>query len=900
MTQRKESQEIPRAYDSSQVEGRIYQAWLDSGIFTPTIDLTKKPFVVIQPPPNLTGELHLGHAQRAAVEDALTRWHRMRGDPTLWLPGVDHAAIATQVVVERELAKEGLTRHDLGRERFLERVWEWMDATRGRIGEQQRRLGVSCDWSRERFTLDLGPSKAVRHTFVNLYRKGLIYQGERIINWCPRCATALSDLEVEHTDTQGNLYHIRYPLADGGGSITVATTRPETLLGDTAVAVNPTDERYRGMEGKVVVLPVLGRRIPLIMDESVDPAFGTGALKVTPGHDPADFEIGARHGLPIVTVMELDGTMSAEAGSYQGMERSAAREAIVEQLRREGLLERVEPYSHSVGHCQRCGQVVEPLVSQQWWMRMEGLARPALEAVRKGNVRILPERFSRVYENWMENIRDWCISRQIWLGHRIPVWYCRQCQAQIVEYEDPTRCPTCGSHELEQDPDVLDTWFSSALWPHSTLGWPDATQDLGYFYPTSVMETAYDILFFWVARMIMMGIENTGQPPFHTVSISGLIRDVDGAKMSKTKGTGVDPLEAINTYGADALRFAVTAGTATGNDTRLGPEKLEAARNFANKLWNAARFVLSNLEGASGLEGWRHPTLQTLEERWILSRLDRLTARVQRSLEEYQLGEAEQAIYEFLWDDYCDWYIEASKVRLRAGATSVLPVLVHVLEKTLRLLHPFMPFITEELWQALMRQLSEGAEAQRADTPAFIAVASYPEAGDALMDPEAEAGFDLVRELVRVVRNVRAEFHIEPRRPVEAQIQAEELVPLLEAQAEVIAALARVEPLRISAEEGLRPPAGQAQDKGLLRAVVGRTVLSIPLGGLVDLAGERERLSKELVEAETHRHRLEERLQDNKFLARAPEEVVERERGRLQALAERRGRIQELLSQLGG
>ena len=890
-----ETPEIPRAYDSSQVEGRIYQAWLDGGFFTPTIQPGKKPFVIIQPPPNVTGELHLGHAQRATVEDALTRWHRMRGEPALWLPGVDHAAIATQVVVERELAREGLTRQDLGREQFLERVWEWMNATRGRIEEQHRRLGVSCDWSRERFTLDSGPSRAVRHTFVNLYRKGLIYRGERIINWCPRCATALSDLEVVHADTQGSLYHIRYLLADGSGAVTVATTRPETLLGDTAVAVNPTDERYRGMRGKEAVLPVLGRRIPLIMDESVDPAFGTGALKVTPGHDPTDFEIGARHGLPIVTAMELDGTMSAEAGPYQGMERFAVREAIVEQLRQEGLLERVEAYGHSVGHCQRCDQVVEPLVSQQWWMRMDSLARPALEAVRGGDVRILPERFTRVYENWMENIRDWCISRQIWLGHRIPVWYCRQCQCQIVEYEDPSRCTNCGSGEIEQDPDVLDTWFSSALWPHSTLGWPDATQDLGYFYPTSVMETAYDILFFWVARMIMMGIENMGQPPFHTVYISGLIRDVDGAKMSKTRGNVVDPLEAINTYGADALRFALTAGTATGNDTRMGPEKLEAARNFANKLWNAARFVLSSLGGPSRLEDWRRPTPETPEERWVLSRLDRLTARVQRSLEEYQLGEAEQAIHEFLWDDYCDWYIEASKVRLRAGATSALPVLVHVLERTLRLLHPFMPFITEELWQALMRRLpQEGA------APTFIATASYPEADDALLDREAEAGFDLARELVRVVRNVRAEFHIEPRRPVEAWVQAGELQAVLEAQAEVIGALARVEPLRISAEEqAFRLGSGLAKDSGLLQAVVGRTVLSIPLGELVDLGGERERLSKELVEAETHIQRLEAHLEDEKFLARAPEEVVERERERLRALAERRERIQELLSQLG-
>ena len=888
-----ETSEIPRAYDPQQVEQRVYQAWLEGGYFTPAIEEGKKPFVIIQPPPNVTGELHLGHAQRATVEDALVRWHRMRGEPTLWLPGVDHAGIATQVVVERELAKEGLTRHDLGRERFLERMWEWVRQYRHRIGEQHRRLGASCDWSRERFTLDPGPSKAVRHTFVSLHRQGLIYRGERIINWCIRCATALSDLEVEHQETGGNLYYIRYPLADGDGAVTVATTRPETLLGDTAVAVNPEDGRYKGLIGKSVVLPVLQRHIPIIADEAVDAAFGTGALKITPGHDPTDFEVGERHGLPVVNVMNPDGTLNAEAGPSAGMERLAAREAIVEQLQRDGLLERTEPYQHAIGHCQRCHQLVEPLVSKQWFIRMsasDGLARPALELVRQGEVRIIPERFTRVYENWMENIRDWCISRQLWWGHRIPVWYCRGCGAETVEEEDPTRCSACGSQSLDQDPDVLDTWFSSGLWPHSTLGWPDATPDMDYFYPTSVMETGYDILFFWVARMIMLGVQNTGKPPFHTVYLSGLIRDPEGIKMSKTRGNVVDPIEAIETFGADALRFAITVGTTPGNDTRLGPAKLEAGRNFANKLWNASRFVLLSLGGGDDLQGWSHPVPQVLEDRWILSRFNRLVARVQRNLQEYQLGEAEQAIYEFLWEEYCDWYIEVSKVRLRAGATpSPLPVLAHVLEATLRLLHPFMPFITEEIWQALRRRLpGEGAASSS------IVVAPYPEADLALLDPEAESRFGMVRDLIRAVRNARAEFRIEPRRALELTVEAGELGPVVEAQAEVIRALAGAGSLLVQDRRD------SSSDAGSLRTVIGSMVLSIPLGGLVDLEKERQRLQKELAEAETHISRLEERLQDQQFVARAPEEVIEREQARLQASTERQGKIRELLSQLTG
>ena len=882
-------QELPSAYDPPQVERRIYQRWLDGGYFAPKADPSKKPFVVIQPPPNVTGELHLGHAQRSTVEDILTRWHRMLGDPTLWLPGIDHAGIATQVVVERELAAEGLTRHDLGRERFIERVWDWVGRYRTRIGQQHHRLGVSCDWSRETFTLDPGPSRAVRHTFVNLYRKGLIYQGERMINWCPRCSTALSDLEVEHQDLQGSLYHIRYPLESGEGHLTVATTRPETLLGDTAVAVNPEDPRYRHLVGQNALLPVLGRQIPVIADGAVAMDFGTGALKVTPGHDPTDFELGVRHNLATITVINLDGTMNAEAGPYEGMDRFAVRDAIVAELETRGLLEGVEPYRHAVGHCQRCDQVVEPLISKQWFVRIEPLARPALQAVRDGSIRIVPERFSRVYENWMENIRDWCISRQLWWGHRIPVWHCQDCGGQTVDFEDPTACAFCGSSRIEQDPDVLDTWFSSGLWPHSTLGWPDDTEDLRSFYPTSVMETGHDILFFWVARMIMMGIENTGVIPFHTVFLSGLIRDVQGAKMSKTRGNVIDPSEAIDQYGCDALRFAVTAGIAPGNDARLGQTRLEAGRNFANKLWNASRYVMRALEeGGDAAAGWERPEAEHLEDRWVLSRFNRLVARVARQLGELQIGEAEQAIYEFLWDDYCDWYIEASKVRLHSGAgPSPLPVLAHVLEGTLRLLHPFMPFVTEEVWGNLVSRLPRGNE-----LPDSIMIAAYPEGDLSLLDDDAETDFSLAMDVVRMVRNARAEFRIAPNQRVDVLASPGRRRAVLEGETPVVQALARVAAVRLLAEDEPLPT------RGAVTAVVGSVPVAIPMEGLVDLQAERQRIAGELDESETNLARLDARLNDEQFLSKAPEDVVERERERQRALTERQARLKELLSQL--
>ncbi len=892
MTTSQKEEEFPKAYDSRSVEERLYRFWMDQGYFTPTIDPDKEPFVIIMPPPNVTGELHLGHALTATLQDTMARWHRMRGEPTLWLPGSDHAGIATQVVVERALLdSDDVTRHQLGREQFVEKVWEWVGKYGNIITRQLQRLGASCDWTRERFTLDSGPSKAVRTTFVNLYRKGLIYRGERIINWCPRCATALSDLEVNHTEEHGQLYYIRYEFEDGDGHLTVATTRPETLLGDTAVAVNPNDDRYKGHVGKNVILPVLGRPIPVIGDDAVDTAFGTGVLKVTPGHDATDFEIGQRHGLPVVNVMNLDGTMNQETGPYDGWERLMARKGIVEQLEREGLMEHTEPYTLALSRCDRCDTPVEPLVSKQWFVKMEPLARPAIQAVKDGHIRIVPQRFDRVYMNWMDNIRDWCISRQLWWGHRIPVWHCDDCDGETVDMEDPTKCAACGSSDLTQDPDVLDTWFSSALWPHSTLGWPDDTEDLRYFYPTTVMETGYDIIFFWVARMIMMGLENTSEVPFHTVYLHGLVRDPHGAKMSKSLGNVMDPLEAIDDYGADALRFAVTTGTTPGNDSRLSSEKLESARNFANKLWNASRYVVGVLEGADNLAGWSElPASRHVEDRWILSRHYGLTQRVEHLMTEFQFGEAERELYDFIWGEFCDWYIEMAKVRLRAGDPGPLPVLAHVLERTLRLLHPFMPFLTEELWQRLLTVLP-----REGDPPDSIMVASYPEGSPETLDDRAEENVGLVMGVVRAVRNIRAEFKVEPRRNLEALIVTGKDRETLAGESDAIGSLAHVEPLTVLADVGTPPDARQT-----VTTVVGSATVYVPMGDVVDLEAERRRLEQELDSIGQQVEQSERRLTDEEFTSKAPEEVVERERKRLAATRERQARVQELLTQIEG
>ena len=891
------SGQMPRAYSAADVEQRIYQEWESKGYFHANIDAGRDPYVIIMPPPNVTGELHLGHALEKALEDALTRWRRMSGVPTLWLPGTDHAGIATQWAVERRLADEGQDRHELGRERFVELVWEHVGKFGGIIHEQSRRLGISADWDRHKFTLDPGPSNAVRTTFVNLYHKGLIYRHERIINWCTRCATALSDLEVDYQDVDGKLYHIQYPLEDDlDKHVTVATTRPETMLGDTGVAVHPEDARYDNIRGRNVVLPIMDRRIPVVGDEAIDPEFGTGALKVTPAHDPVDFEIGQRHSLEIINVIGPDGNMTEAAGIFAGVERGKARELVVAELERLGRLEKIEEYRHSVGHCQRCNSVVEPLISLQWFVNVGSHDQPgsiagkAHSAVANGDIKLVPERFTRVYLNWLENIRDWCISRQLWWGHRIPVWHCGACGHMTVLLQDPEVCEDCGSSQLEQDPDVLDTWFSSGLWPHSTLGWPEDTEDFRYFYPTTVLETGYDILFFWVARMIMLGIENTGQVPFRTVFLHGLIRDATGAKMSKTRGNTMDPLEMVDKYGTDALRFALTTGTAPGNDLRFTENRLEAGRNFANKIWNAARFVISGLEGKAGLEGWSELVApEHREDRWIVSRLDRLTSEVTRSLENFELGDAQQKLYDFIWNDYCDWYIEMAKIRTRAGSEpSPLPTLAHVLERTLRLLHPFMPFITEEIWQTLIPILPK-----ENDFPESIMIAPFPVAGDRL-DVQAEEEIGLVMQAVRAVRNTRAQLRIPAGQHLEAVVEANGQQAAIEAEADVIRTLSRVEPLRIVAGGA----DSQNGPKGVT-LVVNPLVVRLPLEGVVDLAAEAERLKSELDDCVKNLDRVEKLVANPNFRSKAKPEVVETEEARLTDLRERKQRLDEILAQLG-
>ena len=904
------SSEIPRAYNASTVEQRLYQNWLAKGYFAAKVDPDKQPFTVIMPPPNVNGELHLGHALEKAIEDALVRWHRMLGDPTLWLPGSDHAGIATQWTVERQLATEGRDRHQLGREKFEEVAWEHVRRFGGVIHEQSQRLGVSADWDRHRFTLDPEPSHAVRTTFVNLYNKGLIYRHERIINWCPRCSTALSDLEVDYQELDGSLYYIRYPLEAGsdndkatrsespeGKYITVATVRPETMLGDTGVAVHPEDPRYQQLLGHRVTLPIMDRSIPIVGDEAISQEFGSGALKVTPGHDQVDFEIGQRHRLEIITVIGLDGNMTGSAGKYAGMERFEARREVASELETLGFLEKVEEYRHSVGHCQRCDSVVEPLVSLQWFVNLgnhqqpDSIAGRAHAAVAGGEIRVVPERFTRVYLNWLENIRDWCISRQLWWGHRIPVWYCDDCGHLTVSVEDPTGCASCRSQRLNQDPDVLDTWFSSGLWPHSTLGWPENTEDLRYFYSTSVLETGYDILFFWVARMIMLGIENTGKVPFRTVFLHGMIRDVTGAKMSKTRGNTMDPLEMVERYGTDALRFALTTGTAPGSDLRFTEGRLEAARNFANKVWNAARFVLTSLEGKPGLGGWYELDAVThREDRWILSRLDRLTSEVNDSLCNFELGEAQQKLYDFIWDEYCDWYIEMAKIRMRSGSgPSPLPVLSHVLERTLRLLHPFMPFITEEIWQNLRSVLPKEGE-----LPESIMIAPYPQADGARHDSLAEEEISLVMRAIRAVRNARAQLRIPANQRLEALVEANGQHHAIEGEAEVIRTLSRVNPLRILSRDSSQ----DSLAKGI-SLVVNPLVVRLPLEGVVDLDAEAQRLRDDREECLRNLDRVSALVSNPNFRAKAKPEVVESEEERLRSLEERKQRLDEILEQLG-
>ena len=885
---------LPKIYEPQAVEAKWYRFWEEGGYFKPSGDTSKPTFVISMPPPNVTGALHLGHAIMDTIEDIMIRYHRMKGDDTLWVPGEDHAGIATQTVVERLLAKEGTDRHTIGREAFLERVWQWVHQYKHRIQDQQRRLGVSCDWTRERFTLDEGLSKAVREVFVRLYEEGLIYRGERIINWCPRCMSALSDLEVNHVDTPGTLTFVRYPLKPLPGEeqteyISVATTRPETILGDTAVAVNPRDTRYKDIVGRIAVLPVIGREIPIIADEAVDANFGTGAVKVTPAHDPTDFEIGMRHNLPRVQVIGFDAKMTEEAGPYAGQDRFEARKNLVEELQRLGLIVKIEEYTVPLGYCQRCDTVVEPLISKQWFVRMTPLATPAMGAVEYGLMKIVPERFNKVYMDWLENIHDWCISRQLWWGHRIPVWYCDNCGQMTVSRVDISTCPHCDSANIHQDEDVLDTWFSSWLWPFSTLGWPEVTPDLLRYYPTSVMETGYDIIFFWVARMVMAGIHFMGTIPFHTVYLHGLIRDAKGEKMSKSNNNVVDPLDVMDQYGTDALRFTLATSSSPGSDMKLVPERIIGNRNFANKIWNASRFVLmTTADIGGGVPAISEVKPTTLADRWILSRLAKLTGDVTSLIEEFQLGEAGRQINDFFWSDYCDWYLEIAKVQMQGdeqARRSTAGILRAVLDQSMRLLHPFMPFVTEEVWQYLYRT-------SEPDWPASaLIVAPWPRANSAAIDGEAEQNFGLLQEVITRIRDARNQMNVEPARRVPVIIAAGNYVTMLEAQAPLIEFLARTDRPQLHAQLGQKP-------EQAMSLLAGSVEIYLPLSGLLDIGKELERLDKEIAQAQQEILRLQGKLANEAFVTKAKPEVVEKERGKLAAQEERIGKLKERRAEL--
>ncbi len=900
---------LTKVYDPSETESKWYSVWESRGYFTSKIDPNKEPFTIVIPPPNVTGSLHMGHALNNTIQDVIVRRKRMQGQATLWLPGTDHAGIATQNKVEQHLEAEGLTRHDVGRDEFIKRVWKWKEEYGATIINQLKRLGCSCDWSRERFTMDEGYSKAVKEVFVRLYEDGLIYRGHRIINWCPRCHTALSDIEVEHQDVEGGLWHIRYGLADETGYLVIATTRPETLLGDTAVAVNPNDDRYKHLIGKEAVLPLVGRRLPIVGDEHVDPAFGTGALKVTPAHDPNDFEIGERHNLEQVNIFGPDAHINENGGKFAGMERFEARKAVIEALKEEGLLEKHETHMHAVGHCYRCHTVIEPYLSEQWFVDMKPLAGPAIDAVRRGEVTFSPERWSRVYFDWMENIRDWCISRQIWWGHQIPAWYCQACGETVVAAQTPESCTKCGKSELEQDPDVLDTWFSSALWPFATLGWPDKTDDLDYFYPTSILSTARDILYLWVARMIMSGIKFVGQAPFHTVIIHPTVLNKEGRRMSKSLGTGIDPLELIDKYGTDATRFGLMVQATTMQDMRFTEEKLEMSRNFSNKIWNAARFVLMNIDDADkqaiqvGLEDLSADKL-SLPDRWILSRCQKLIGAVSASLDEYDFGGASRHLYDFFWSEFCDWYLELAKpklyaeiegeakegepdARLSAAAHDSLMtkvVLVKVLDTTLRLLHPFMPFITEELWQAVREKSFGDGES--------LMIADWPTDEAALIDEAAEKEIEFLQEVITSVRTIRAEHKVPPSTKILVLVNAkdEEALKTVVSGQELITRLARVSELRTGVN--IDRPEQSAM------AVVGAVEIYIPLTGLVDVKKETDRLKKDLDRIEQDLDKIDKKLANAGFVNKAPAEVVEKQKNKRDELNQRRTKINEQLNLL--
>lgn len=879
MDNRCHQEELSTTYKPQDIEKKWYQKWEASGYFSPDNHLEGEPFCIVMPPPNVTGQLHMGHALDNTFQDILSRWRRMQGRRVLWVPGTDHAGIATQAKVEEDLAKKGISKYDLGREAFLEKVWDWKELYHERITRQLRRMGVSCDWRHERFTLDEGCSQAVREVFVNLYHKGLIYRGSYIVNWCSKCQTTISDIEVEHNPRQGHLWHLRYPFADGSGYIIIATTRPETLLGDTAVAVHPDDERYRGLVGKMLILPVMDREIPLIADEYVDPAFGTGAVKITPSHDPNDFEVGLRHRLPQVEVIGKDGKMTAAAGKYAGMDSLACREALVKEFDELGLLVKVDEHEHAVGECYRCGTVVEPLVSPQWFVKMKPLAEPAIEVVNDGRLRFVPERFARTYLNWMENIRDWCISRQLWWGHRIPVWYCADCGEVICAKTDPTVCPHCGGSNLEQDPDVLDTWFSSALWPFSTLGWPKYTPDLKDFYPTSVLVTAYDIIFFWVARMIFSGLEQMNDVPFKDVFIHGIVRDELGRKMSKSLGNGIDPLEVVENYGADALRFMLVTGNTPGNDLRFQADQLEASRNFINKLWNACRFALMNLgdyqEGA-------YPVELILADKWILERLRQVAKTANENLEKYELGEAARAIYDFSWDEFCDWYVELSKIRLYKGTQgerhSAQAVLCTVLTQTMQLLHPFIPFITEELWQHLPHD---------GET---VMLAKYPDGSESRSYGKEAQDMLLIMDVIRAIRNIRAEMNVPQGKKADLILLADDTQAAVLRQGEAyIAALAHGAHITLAGREVAAPEAAAA-------AHVRGVDIYVSLKGLIDFDKEISRLEKEISAVDEELRRLNAKLNNSQFVDKAPAAVVEKERAKSSQYNEKKKALQERLN----
>ena len=871
--------ELPKVYDPGTVEKRVYEMWQSHGCFKGVIDPDKKPFSIVMPPPNVTGQLHMGHALDSTLQDILTRYKRMQGYAALWLPGTDHAGIATQIKVEEELrVKEGLTRYDLGREKFLERVWDWKNKYGDRIVEQQKVLGASCDWDRSAFTMDETRAKSVRETFCELYEKGLIYKGSRIINWCPKCRTALSDAEVEYKDMPGSFWHIRYPIEDSDEEFIIATTRPETMLGDSGVAVHPDDERYKHLVGKNAILPLVGRKLPIVADEYVELGFGTGAVKMTPCHDPNDYEVGLRHNLEQILCIDEDAKI-INGGKYNGMDRYEARKAIVADLEEQGYLVKVEPYNHNVGCCYRCGTVVEPLTSPQWFVKMKPLAEAAIEVVKDGRIKFVPERFTKTYMNWMENVHDWCISRQLWWGHRIPAWYCDDCGKITVAREDPCECEHCRSKNIHQEEDVLDTWFSSALWPFSTLGWPEKTPELDYWYPTSVMVTGYDIIFFWVARMIFSGMEQMKKEPFHTVFIHGLVRDSQGRKMSKSLGNGIDPLEMAEKYGADALRFNLITGNSPGNDMRFYVEKCEAMRNFCNKIWNASRFVMMNLT----VEDNHLPEKLETEDKWILSKLERVIKEVCDNMDSFELGVAAGKIYDFIWDDYCDWYIELTKPRLNgddeAAKEGAQRVLLYVLVEILKLLHPFMPFITEEIWQALPH---EGDA---------LMMQSYPVYDEKLNFPEDEANFGMVMDAIKAVRARRAEMNVPPSRKSHLIIVTDKAKAFIDGE-KFICKLAYASGIEVSSE------LPESTD-GMVSVITGNARMFMPMAELVDLEKERARMEKELANARKQLDGQIAKLANENFVSRAPEKVVNVERekkAKLEALIEN---LEESLKNLG-